>query len=338
MGSGLLRSRAPWGRRPRRWRAPRCARRGVRDLDDGGEGPALGIDLDLERARELLHGLTRGRDADARIARDAPEEEHVERVRELDALVARALRRAGDRLGDELLHDREARLALPERGADETSVRDEPERPDVRRGADLRLPIALLRRHVRDRPARHRPALRRLFDDLRDTEVEDLHDGVLARLLHDEDVLGFDVAVDDPGLVRGVQGDRRLPQELDEDLRLERAVLGEDLAEIAALEVLHHEERRALRIDPGVDDVDDVIAVLDARADLRLPEEALDEDLLRAEVGKDPLQREALLRVRVPDDVDFTHPPALEEVLDLVFVECVPGLEHRGRILVHRPV
>ena len=53
--------------------------------------------------------------------------------------------------------------AAPERFAREDIVREEPDRPDVRRGRDRRAPLGLLRRHPERRTERARVALRPRF-------------------------------------------------------------------------------------------------------------------------------------------------------------------------------
>src|SRR5262249_53876263 len=84
-------------------------------------------------------------------------------------------------------------------------VEDHAERVDVRPRVDVRLAPYLLGRHVERRSDgraflgdAERP--RELAVELRDAEIEDLHER-LAVALDDEEVLGFEISVDDAPLV-----------------------------------------------------------------------------------------------------------------------------------------
>ena len=76
-------------------------------------------------------------------------------------------------------------------------------------------------------------------------EVADV--GVLAVLGRgDEDVAGLHVAVDEPGLVGGVEGSGGLRDEVDRPFGVEPAVLAQDLAQIGALDELHRQVQATL--------------------------------------------------------------------------------------------
>src|SRR5690606_14657587 len=88
-------------------------------------------------------------------------------------------------------------------GTGEDLVEDDPQRVDIRARVDL-LPSGLLWRDVLGRPeddAGTRDGARRA-GDLRDAEVEHLHEVGMARPRQDEDVVGLHVTMDDARAVR----------------------------------------------------------------------------------------------------------------------------------------
>ena len=84
--------------------------------------------------------------------------------------------------------------------------------------------------------------------------------------------------MDEPDGVRVRERLERLQEVVDDVGERQRPLDGEQLLEVAALEVLHDEERRAGRGRAGVHDARDVLA-LDARRGLGLAREALDDQL-----------------------------------------------------------
>ena len=135
------------------------------------------------------------------------------------------------------------------------------------------LPSHLLGRHVAERSqhdARLRaapspsagssglPRLASLLRQLRQAEVEDLDPAVP----RDEEVLGLQVPVDDPLLVRGGQAVRDLQRVVDRLARRD-ASAGERRAQRLAFEQLLHDVGRAL-VGPDVVDGRDVGVVQDA--------------------------------------------------------------------------
>ena len=140
---------------------------------------------------------------------------------------------------------------------------------------------------------------------LGDAEVEHLDEVLLTVAGQDEDVLRLDVAVDDVHLVRRLDGARDLRADVQRarDVQLPLAV--DELAELDPLEVLHHEEERAVGGGPGVGDVDDV-GVRDLRGGARLAPQPLDE------IGRLAVGRVQDLERHAPADVDvlgLEHPP-----------------------------
>ncbi len=81
--------------------------------------------------------------------------------------------------------------------------------------------------------------------------------------------------MNDPRGVRGLEGAQRLEREMDgAGGRNERPLARNELPEVAALQVLHDEIRRAARQAPHVVDLHDVVAV-----DLRRGDAFVDESL-----------------------------------------------------------
>ncbi len=118
------------------------------------------------------------------------------------------------------------RPAPPKRGrADHHFVEQAPHRPDV--AALVRQPVLhLLRREIRRRPehlalARQRVVLARLGPPFRDAEVDE-DDAPVRR---EEQIRGLEIAVDDPGVVRGDERLRGLDGVADRELRRQRAAL-----------------------------------------------------------------------------------------------------------------
>ena len=141
---------------------------------------------------------------------------------------------------------------------------DRAERPDVRAEVDVLQAAHLLGRHV-ERRAHHRvgrgQVRRVLVDGLRDAEVEDLHARRAVGRLGDEEVLRLEVAMDDAELVRLADRLARLEEVVDGLVDRQRAPRAEDLREVAAGEVLHHDVRRAVRERADLEDADDVLAL-----------------------------------------------------------------------------
>ena len=141
----------------------------------------------------------------------------------------------------------------------------------------------------------------------------------------DQDVRGLDVAVDEALLVRRVERIGDLGEELDRASRLEGALLGEDLREVAALDVAHGEEEDAVLL-ARLEDRDDV-RVVEGGGDLRLPQEALPETLVLRELGGDHLERDLAAEPGFLGAVDRAHAAAADERLDAVTRKVAP--DHR---------
>ena len=138
--------------------------------------------------------------------------------------------------------------------------------------------------------------------------------------------------MDEPRVVRGVEGRGDLRDERDRPPAGERSVLGEERTEVPALDQAHVEEQ------PAVD-----LAVVVDRDDVRLPEPRDElglgpepglELLVRGEPGRQPLHRHQSLVDGVVRAVHLAHAAPADQLLEAVGAE--PLLRH-GRSSPSRP-
>ncbi len=255
----------------------------------------VGADLDgLERVR---HGVGVGRAGGALLGEEAGDE-LVER-----AGYARAKGGDARRL---LEHDLEhaGQRAVAGEGVPPAQAAEEhrPQREQIRAGVDAAIAAHLLRRHVAG-GAQHHAGGRELgpgIRDPRDAEVDEHRP--LGRPLHEEDVAGLGVAVDDAGAVDGAEGagDGEAERHALGDLQ-RRA--GEAPGERLAHQPVHGEVGLALLRQP-LGEVTDDARVVELREHPRLPGEAA--RALRAPVVED-LERGAAPGVPINGLVDAAH-------------------------------
>ena len=190
-------------------------------------------------------------------------------------------------------------------------------REHIRPLVDVLLPHRLLGRHV-VRGADRGPEGGELGSDLHlqldRSEIQN-PDDVAFLGLNQEDVVGFEVSVDDPEGVGVVQrlgklgGDARRPRK-----RL-TALAAEPLAELLSLEELHREVPRTVPGLPEIEDPDDV-RVLELSGRLVLPAEALDRDVIAGDLRVQHFDGHV---EAVRDAARFIHPthrPVSDESLD----------------------
>jgi len=163
---------------------------------------------------------------------------------------------------------------------------------------------------------------------LGDPEVDDLHEVVDAIALGEEDVLGLDVAVDDPfGMCR-----RQRPAALKHDrarpLGIDGALSGEDVGKVFPLEILHDEIARSARGFAEVGDVDDVL-VTDPRRALGFLTEARDDLGAPRQVLPEHLDRDALVDIAMEALVHESHAALADAASDHV-----PPSQHRSDVRV----
>jgi len=207
-----------------------------------------------------------------------------------------------------------------------------------------------LGRHVLGRPEHH--ALLRdapLGDvriaDLGDAEVEDLHeverllalgDRVEPGLVRDlpdqlaaplapreHDVLGLEVAVDDPLGVRGPQRARHLVHDGDRAQEVQPPLALHDRVQRLAVQKFHDEEHRAVARLAEVGHVDDV-GVIDEARRARLAQEAFDRLLAAAVAVVEDLHRDFLADVDVLAAIDDAHPATPDDLAQLVLAQRRP--------------
>ena len=154
--------------------------------------------------------------------------------------------------------------------------------------------------------------------DLRDPEVEDLHEVRIALTLDEHDVLGLQVAMDDLERVCARQRGSDLARDMERSSELEPPG-GDHLTEALALHELEREEERAVLELAEVRRRDDV-RMIDVRRCHRFPLEARDDLRLAGHLRVEHLDRHALAHERVLGLVHRAHAALTEEALDLVAI------------------
>jgi hypothetical protein len=182
-------------------------------------------------------------------------------------------------------------------------VEHHPERPQI--DALIRdAPAHLFGRHVADgakcRAGARRP---RVVDEFGDPEIDDLHHAVMC----EHDVRRFDIAVDDPGMVRVVEAAADLDRDVERVAERQRSAL-QPLLERLAIVVRHGDER--LPIVGRIHVVD--------RADIGMVERGrrlrfLDEPFARLRIARHVLRQELesdlTLQAHVLGAVHDAHSP-----------------------------
>ncbi len=300
-----------------------------------GDGP-----LRRRHARQLLEiegEVVRGVEALLGVLLEAVADDPVEPRR--DVLVGeREIRRI---LPQDRRHRLGRRVGVEGAPAREHLVQDRSEGEDVGAGVGG-LALHLLRRHVAER-AEHDARLgarrgRRQIGDLASllharqlgqSEVEDLDSAVL----RDEEVLGLQVAVDDPFLVRGRQALRDLPRVV-ERLAKREAPAGQLRAQGLAFEQLLHDVGRAV-VGPDVVNRRDVGMVQEPRR-LGLLLEPPQPVRVRREGCRQDLDRDVAGQPRIPRPLHLSHPSRAEGGEDLVGTQAAARVNHKSQITNHK--
>ena len=270
-----------------------------------GAPPALTSEIGrrVERARQLLGEILRGLEAGVGAALERLPEPDVERGRQVRPEAARHRERRGRDGGE---RHRDALLGVPHGPARQALVGHAAERPEIGPMIDAPLALDLLGRHVRRRAedgALPREARRLLVGldrrvELREPEIEDLGDLLAVLALAEVDVLGLEIAVNDPDRVGLHEALGDLPDDANGRLRIDEAHARHPVVERLALEQLHGDEGPPVFEATRVVHLDDVGA-LHTRGRARLANEALDDDGRVRQLGREHLDGDALADVDV---------------------------------------
>jgi hypothetical protein len=219
--------------------------------------------------------------------------------------------RARRLLEQELRQQRREIVGVEGRRAREALEHDRTEREHV--GARIGVPAAarLLRRHVadgaHDRARAREP--RALPGEPRDPEIE--HFDAIDGAAHEEEVRRLDVAMNDPARVRGAERLGHVPRDRHRIADRERPAR-EALAQILAVEPLHHEVRLAA-LGRAVRERAHDARVAHGLEQLRLARETC--DLLLA-ARKQDLHRRGRSGVAIDGAEDPPHPAGRSRALD----------------------
>ena len=226
------------------------------------------------------------------------------------------------------------------RPAGEELEQDAAERVDVARVVRVGGGAALLGRHV-VRRAEHHAGLCvgagggvRRGGLLRDAEVEDLRalaDGE-RKVLHEHDVVGLEIAVNDAEVVRGLQRVRDLATDLHRDGGRESTDPREPLRQGLPDEQLHDDERGAIGRRVGARDLAALVNGDDARMyelrqRSRLLQEAANHIGVRAVMRMEEFDRELAIEVDVPRHPQNTEATLGECADQLILPDPQPNLE-----------
>jgi hypothetical protein len=217
---------------------------------------------------------------------------------------------------------------------------DAAERIDVRPEVDLAAAPALLGRHVKgssQQAAGPGPACfaRLEPEQLRDPEIQNLHPDGVRRLggRAQEQVVGLEIAVDDPVLVGGGERVGDLPHDGGDRARVlhqaprPRQVVAHALAD----QILHHDVGRA-GVKAAVEHFDDA-RVPELRGGPRFVEEARHGLLLGRQLRQQHLDRGAPAHVNVLPQVDVPHSPAADAPNNPVVADDLAGARHSSSLL-----
>ena len=154
---------------------------------------------------------------------------------------------------------------------------------------------------------------------------------VLAR---EQDVGGLDVAVHEPGGVRGVQAGGDLGDDLRGAARGEVPVALERAVQVGPGDVAHDQVQPPVLLAGGVDGHE--VRVVDRGGQPRLEREAGAQPGVARPVGGDHLDRDGAAEVELGGAVDDAHAAAARDLLDAAAGELGSGRELEGGMGVRR--
>ena len=288
------------------------------------------VDAGVERILEIAHEVAARVVAVLRRLGHGPEHHVVDRSRQLGTDGGDRGRKL-DQVGPQ---HRSVIVAAERQPPGEALVQHAPQRIDVgaraHRGA-----LDLLGRDVVDR-AEEVPGAgqgsRQRGGPLREPEVGEVDvvgvgvAGVLGDR-GDQDVAGLDVTVDETEHVRRVERIADLHEEAQDARGRQRALLGEELLQVAAGDVAHGDEQVPIRLAGLVDGHD--VGVVQGRREPGLADEPLLELLVLRERGGQQLQGNLAAEARVLGAVDHGHAATADHRLDAVARDLSPCVEFR---------
>ena len=239
--------------------------------------------------------------------------------------------RGGDRDRADVLEDEIGGGARERRLADDHLVEHAAHRVEIGLAGERRS-TRLLGGHVLRGPE-DRAAGRQadLAGHLREAEVEQLDEVAPVGALEQEDVVGFDVAVDDVELVRAGERGRHLHRDVHR-ARLGHRAPRDHVGEADAVEELHHQVDVPVVGLPVVGDVDDVL-VIDPVGGLGLTQEAPAVGLLERELLAEELDRHVAPDHLVACAIDRAHAARADALDDHVATADGSADERVGQVV-----
>ena len=230
-----------------------------------------------------------------------------------------------------LVHDALDGRAGKRRLSGEHLVQHTTQRVDIAAPVEILATRCLLRTHVKRRPNRQ-PRLGELLaagriDRPRDAEIGNDRVAVL-----DEDVLRFDVAVDDIAFVRRVERVGHFARELHGIVNRQLLLAIQEIAQRLALHVGHHIIKETVLL-PRIEQRQDV-RVVELCGNRDFAEEAFGADR-GGEFGAQDFHRYLAVVLEVLGEVDCSHASGAQLFLDGVAIgkggfEAVKGVGHEG--------
>ncbi|MEM9595057.1 MAG: hypothetical protein AAGD06_12360 [Acidobacteriota bacterium] len=314
-----------WGRPHRQGRILRQGDRGPRRRRRDGGGGAQGVQQ-VEDAGEAVR----------RPAFEAPQDRPAPGGGEIGGVnvgrrrrLLEPLHRGGEGIG-----------AVEGEAAGDHLVKHDAEGVEVGGGGDLRRPLHLLRRHVgrrTDDSGAGDPRRQGVggAGPPGDAEVGHHRPHAAAVLRHEEDVLGLEVPVDDPGPVGSVEGGGHLLQKRQAGLGGHPPLPPQPLGQGLPLEQLHGQEGYGVAPSPVLTEVEDAadVGVGHQPGEGDLPLETVDGAGLLLQVGAHRLEGDPLPQLQILGLVDLPHAAAGQKAHDAIAAgEDVVGPEGRLRL------
>ena len=140
---------------------------------------------------------------------------------------------------------------------------------------------------------------------------------VLLAVAHrDQDVRGLDISMYEAAAMCSIERGCELLEQLNGALRFDRSVLHQDLAEVRACDVVHHEEQQPLVLARVVDPHD--VGVVQGRGRSHFASEALAELLIVGQCRVQHLQRVDPVERDVCHAINQAHSSAADQFVDSI--------------------